>query len=388
MIVRPRERIHNIRWKYKLKDLDLPPLKLAEGGDSVFNLEMPGVIVGEELETGTRKFTLFPNYIELYKYSKWVYTNTGLPPNLYETCPYFMKIHFDIDLGRDLIPSPEQALKIFDGDFRYNHILKPYLASILSVFSETFPSERGVLENLLVFEGHREDKISFHIVVDGYYLPCHECQEFSRLVVESVRRHNEFVSELADFSVYKKNQSFRLLMSSKRGKKAGAKKIYEGPPLVLPCGTFSRQSMIDSSFGEEAFSPEMLIPRVLPRSLISFTLGCTRLSMKIPEPPREKLPPVSLQQDEIDHILDNFSKKSISQTSDGRQAFKFTGVAGGGGILCLQREFKNLCGVCDREHESSDPFLTVSPNGDVFFHCRRAKDLNIPSRIYICNCRF
>jgi hypothetical protein len=390
MIVRPQDRVKNIRWKYKLKDIDLPPLKISEGDrETVFNLEMPKLIVGEESDKGSRKFALFSNYMELYRYSKLVRETTGAPPSLYETCPYYMKIHFDIDLKKDTIQNPDHASRIFeDENVRYHSILKPYLSSIVTVFRETFPSEKDILDKLLVFEGHRPDKISFHIVVDGYYLACQECQEFSRLVVDAVKKDFEFASELADFSVYKKNQSFRFLMSCKRGMASGVKEIYNGPELRIPGGVFSRGRMIESSFEGEPVVEDLIIPRVLPRSILSFTIGCNRLTMRIAEPPQERhISANPLSEEDAGVAMEMFSKKAISQTSDGRQAFKFASLAGGGGIICLRREFTNQCKVCEREHEGDNPFLTITANGDMYYHCRRAQEAKQSSRIYVCNIR-
>ncbi|MEB3208774.1 MAG: hypothetical protein VKK63_07640, partial [Synechococcus sp.] len=283
----------NKRWKFKLKELELGPFKFSDevgkeydqgaNSEGVYEREIPNLIVAEEVPGGARKFALFKHYMEVYRYSKWIRETTGEPSHLYEICPYYMKIHFDIDVGRERVleyfDSPD---KIFEGEFRYHFILKPFLERILDVFEESFPQdfrEEEVFKNLLVFEAHREDKISFHVVVDGYYLSCHDCFIFAKKTIEKLNTGAEFAGSMADFSVYKKNQSFRLMGSNKldMGRRA-IKEIYSGPSLVIRGREFSRQGMIESSFGDEPIKQELIVPRIFPRGILSHTLGCHRLS--------------------------------------------------------------------------------------------------------------
>lgn len=406
MIQIPKKTYETKRWVFRLSELDLSPFKYSdelgeryeETGEethSVYHLNTPNIILSEEMENGGRRFALFKNYMEVYRYSKNIRETTGEPSHLYEICPFFMKLHFDIDVNKDDIsPAMGDPESIFGGEFRYHHILKPFLIAIMDVFERLFPSEfdeKTLFDNLLVFEAHKNTKISFHIVIDGYYLPCYECWFFFKEVVDDLRSRAEFVSEVADHSVYKKNQSFRLLGSNKRnmGKRA-VKEIYSGPSLRIRDREFSRQGMIESSFLGEEIKKELIIPRILPRSILSHTMGCVRITIpradkifdlgkpgnKIEDPRNE------VSDEELVGIMKAFTISSLSKTSDGKEAFKF-GAITKGGIVCLRRQHKNFCKVCEREHENDNPFLTLSSTGDVYYNCRRAQESNRGFRYYI-----
>jgi hypothetical protein len=422
MIRKPKETFMNKRWKFKLKDLELGPFKfsdeISEGYDQatnsegVYELEIPNILVAEEIPGGARKFALFKHYMEVFRYSKWIRETTGEPSHLYEVCPYYMKIHFDLDVGKDKVleffDDPE---RVFGGEFRYHHILKPFLEGIMDVFEDSFPQEfrkefgtnlgeGEIFKNLLVFEAHRPDKISFHIVLDGYYLSCHDCFLFFRKTVERLRSGAEFAGSLADFSVYKKNQSFRLMGSNKldMGKRA-IKEIYSGPPLVIRGREFSRQTMVESSFDGEQIKSDMIVPRVFPRSLLSHTLGCTRLSFPSSKPtntgPGENLKKYMSEQfeapverghteDELVSVLKFFLQTDHARAADSSPAFGL--LKESRGIICLRRLKKSYCRVCEREHEGDNPFLTTSPTGDVYYHCRRAQESRKGGcRVYIGN---
>lgn len=406
MIRIPKKTYETKRWVFRLSELGLSPFKYSdeigerygeteEESHSVYHLESPNVIVSEELENGGRRFALFKNYMEVYRYSKSIRETTGEPSHLYEICPYFMKLHFDIDVTKDDIsPLLGDSESIFEGEFRYHHILKPYLIAIMNVFQQLFPSEydeTSLFDNLLVFEAHKNTKISFHIVIDGYYLPCYECWLFFKEVVDHLRSRAEFASEVADHSVYKKNQSFRLLGSNKRAMvKRAVKEIYSGPPLRIRDREFSRQSMIESSFLGEEVKKELIIPRILPRSILSHTMGCIRITFPRTEQPLNVLgkniedPRNDVSDDELVGVMRVFANSSLSKTPDGKEAFKFSAITRGG-IVCLRRQCKNFCKVCERDHENDNPFLTLSSTGDVYYNCRRAQESKRGFRYYIGN---
>jgi len=421
MIRKPKPSFETKRWKFKLKDLGLGPLRFSDevgelyneidGGETkVYELETPNIIGSEEVEGRGRRFCLFKNYMELYRYSRCIRETTGLPSHLYEICPYFMKIHFDIDLGLDEHP---MVSSLFEGDNRYHFILKPYLVATVKCFEKLFPSEYDptkIVENLLAFETRRKEKISFHIVLDGYYMPCHECWLFYKEVMEYLSSEAEILTKACDSSVYKKNQSFRILGSNKvSGKKEAIKEIYSGPPLDILGKRFCRQTMIETSFDGEEYEERLLIPRILPRSLLSHTMGCIRVTIPPPrnliqDPTRVKggecgenlknyiremgskisFSRPSFSDEEIVSIMNLFLGHPLSKSPSGTPAFKFSGSTASG-LVCLRREHASFCGICERIHENENPYLTVSPTGDVHYYCRRNAGKQTMGRQYIGN---
>lgn len=410
MIRTPPEGFTKKRWVYKLQDLKLEPLKFPDeegrvydGGSKVGNLEAPKIIISEEdEERESRKYALFDNYVQVFEYCRCL-RKQGNIPHLYEICPYFMKLHFDIDVGKN---DNAETFELFNGDNKYKMLLAPFLESVEETFKTLFPInyvEGEFIKNLLVFEAHRSDKISFHIIVDGFYLPCHECWLFYKEVVDHmISKGREVQSGFIDHSVYKKNQSFRLYGSNKAklGKRDGIKEIYRGPTVKVNGKEFNKDIMVTSCFNDESYTDDLLKLRLLERSLLTNVVCCVRLSLqknktktdnlrKI-EPRDNDLVNVNLDDKELNKTLEIFFNNPISKTETGDPAFEFDKFVSRGGFICLRRLKQSHCKVCERKHEGDNPFLYITPTGDVNYVCRRAQELKVKggSKFYIGNVTF
>jgi hypothetical protein len=409
MILKPENALKKKRWVFKIDQLGLDPFKFPDetskeyddANSKVYNLVSPNIIVSEEIDKeGRRKFALFDNYVQVYRLWE-MQTREGSTPHLYELCPYYMKIHFDIDVSRDNF---EEASCSFDdmNEMKYTLILEPYLNAIQRKFSEMFPLNyvrESFHRNILVFEAHRENKISFHIIIDGFYLSCRECFIFYEGVCkELLERNMELQSKMADFSVYKKNQSFRMMGCNKVSSngKNGIKNIYNGPRIQLETGDgFSRETMIKTSFTNEPYRKEVEFIRVFERSLISTTMGCIRLTLNTnsiseksvknlkelnPEYSESEAP---IEKETVESIITLFFKSPHSMNEKGEKAFVYDKVARGN-FICVRRIKENHCIICERKHTSENGWLKSSPTGDVYFHCRRSTGKGI-NRFYIGN---
>lgn len=409
MIRAPQEGFLKKRWVYKLQDLKLDPLKfpdeearLYDDSVKVGNLEAPKIILSEEDEVReSRKYSLFDNYVQVFEYCRYV-RKQGSVPHLYEICPYFMKIHFDIDIGKE---DRSDAFELFDGNNKYTLLLKPILESAEMVFKNLFPTNydpEEFVNNILVFEAHRSNKISFHVVIDRFYLPCHECWLFYKEVVDHLNdTGREMQASVIDPSVYKKNQSFRLYGSNKAKLKTreGIKEMYGGPELIIneEGKRFSKDTMINSSFVNEDFSRDMLNLRMLERSLLSNVLCSVRLSLqkqktnggnlKKIEPREHNATTININDDELKRTLEIFFNSPISKTKTGDNAFVFDKYISRGGVICLRRTKENHCRICERDHDGENPFLYITSTGDVNYVCRRAQESKMKggSSMYLGN---
>jgi hypothetical protein len=403
------------RWVYKLADLGLDPLKIIddEGREydkdsgRVGNLVAPNIIVSEEIEkSDIRKYALFDSYAQVHKYCVWI-RNTGKIPHLYELCPYFTKLHFDIDVSKKDVEEDVDFSQV--ETTRDEKILLPFLKYIESVFAKLYPlnySEGGFVDNMLVFEAHRQnEKISYHIVVDGFHVPCHESWLFYKEVTDSMSRDGlEIPAKYADFSVYKKNQNFRLFGSNKSSMRgsAGIKQIYKGADLELSPGkVFSATRMMESSFGNEPYNKELLMLRVLERSLISHTMGTVRLTLNktsasdknrqaaMGREDQTYSRTITLKDENVKRIMEVFERSSFFKTETGEPAFEFDKVAPGD-LVCVKRIRKSFCSICERTHEGQNSWLERDILGNVHFVCRRAQEARIKGGYsrYIGNCSY
>jgi hypothetical protein len=401
MIQRPKESFLNKRWVYGISKLELEPFKYPDEESECYDketpnvgkLEAPNLIVSEELEMSgktTRRYAVFENYVQVYRLCENIRSN-GATPHLYEICPYYMKIHFDIDLKLDS-ENASEVNEMFEGHNRYHYLLKPCLESIEEVFAGLFPlhyNPSEFIDNVLVFEAHRSSKISFHIVVDGFYLSCHETHSFYEKVKESMAcKGCVSQASMVDFSVYKKNQAFRMFGSNKASmpSREGVKQVYNGPPLEIKTRTFSRERMYASSFRNETDRREGLRNlRILERSLLSHTLGNVRLSIPSSKPDKGNNPPTkgkgglttesrSISDEELTGCLNIFFGHPCSKTEKGEKAFSYTKYVSRGGYICLIRDKPSHCPVCKKDHEAENAFLYRTPTGDVNFVCRRAQE--------------
>lgn len=72
---------------------------------------------------------------------------------------------------------------------------------------------------------------------------------------------------------------------------------------------------------------------------------------------------------------------SGSTVRDRRFPYTFDHIKGG--LVCLKRRLPSKCQICNKVHDSENPFLVVAGEGKekkVYFYCRRAP---LKSRLYI-----
>lgn len=386
------------RWVFKLNDLNLDPLKFSDEesrdydkeSGRVGNLVAPNIVLSEEVAGfDFRKYSLFDNYVQVFQYSQQI-RSKGEFPHLYEICPYFTKIHFDLDINRS-----ETDL---EGEFeklelnKHEIIIGPYLRTIEKIFIKLFPlnyDPETFARNILVFEAHRPNKkISFHIVLDGYYLSCHESWLVCKEVVDSLFEEGLIQqSEFADFSVYKKNQAFRIFGSNKGSMKGGMgiKEKYSGPDIQLLSGNvFNGTTMVESSFGKEPLDKKLINLRVMERSLISNTLGNIRLTLnrtKVSETNQQMVlrksdkmvREITLQDEHIVKIMKVFEQSPLSKNERGESVFAFEKLAPGD-VVCIRRLRESFCSICKRTHKNENCWLGISYSREVYLYCRRAQD--------------
>jgi len=370
------------RWVYKLDLLGLEKSKVGcnEGEDEVVpTVQPPKLIISEETETKTRTYALFSGYPELFRYITNHKREHSVPPSLYEVCPYYMKMHFDIDLSTEGLD--EEIIKCRD-----KVILYPILVAFKDVLETNFPgkfTDTIFVDSLVITESHTLDKISYHIVQDNYFLTNLECKIlYEQTKALLVKRSQKLQAESIDPSVYKTNQSFRVFMCCKKNKK-NIKKAYSGPELEFGTEAYSRNRLIERLRNKyekiECVTPIEM--KVLAASLISNIITSSRLSMSSQSPAiaRHVSSSASRTSRPIDprdvNAFGMFCKHPLGQSADGSNAFELS-YALSGGIIVLNRVKSSRCSLCNRVHDEENVYLKIEMNNDIHYCCRRAQEEN------------
>jgi hypothetical protein len=359
------------------------------------DIKAPNMIVGREFtyhnrEGNTEKameFLLVANYVEFYKLIR-----ESPEQHLYEVIYGNQKPHFDVDMELDRVLNEENENPLNFGDeykqllqtdrqsFICNVFLKIICQSIYDMFSKMYPVAFDAEKQFVITDSSTKDKISFHIVLDSiFHRSCQESKVFYDATVANIAmKDKNFDTKVIDSAVYKRNQQFRTLWSNKIGK-SNAKKYYRGAPVeiidkngnVLKLGT--KSFLKDYEGGDVCVELE-----VFARSLVSNTIACTGLrtarfeatpTMNGTKKNTQENPKLS---DEISDKAWNLFKGTELSKTDGKLMFRMRQV--NSNRILLQKLNGYHCPVCDRKHETENPYLTVTEYSAVFFNCRRAMD--------------
>ena len=315
-----------MEWFYSLYE-DRETKKLNFGKYNVrdkFNM-----IICKQTEKG-RRFAMFADPYKLMDYSN------SLEPE--DRCLYEVivgkrarKPYFDIDV--DLAHDPEINRKVFDS------YIEEFVENIKDFMSTYTPK-------IIVFTSHREDKLSYHIVVDRVYL---KTNEDSKIFADKVLTDN--LKEYVDGRVYNAVQQLRIIGSRKYGKK-NVKKV-------------------DFMLSDNFYIPKTFKPRereiyILASSLVCITEGCKLLEMEHPKKSNSKrmkgaakVYDVDLALDVLSRHYDNFEPKQIRESN--------------GNILVeLKSSSRYMCQIHKRYHEHENAFITIKGMmKNVQFDCRR-----------------
>lgn len=359
------------------------------------DMKAPKMIVGREFlyddrEGNTEKameFLLVANYVEFYKLIQ-----ESPEKHFYEVIYGNQKPHFDVDMEilRVLNEENENPLN-FGEDYkqllqtdRQSFISKVFLKiicqSIYDMFSKMYPVAFDAEKQFVITDSSTPDKISFHIVLDGiFHRSCQESKVLYDAVVANIAMTDKnFDTRVIDSAVYKRNQQFRTLWSSKIGK-SNAKKYYRGAPVEIIDKNGNVLKLGTKSFLKDYEGEDVCVElEVFARSLVSNTIACTGLrTARVEATPtingtKKNTPEKPKLTDEISEKAWNLFKGTDLSKTDGKLMFRMRQV--NSNRILLQKLNSYHCPVCDRKHETENPYLTVTGDSVVFFNCRRAMD--------------
>lgn len=372
-------------------------LSVIVGEDSSKNddLKAPKMIVGREFlyydplteeDCKAMAFLSVANYVEFYKLIQ-----EAPEKHFYEVIYGNQKPHFDVDMEIDRVLNPEhenplnfseeykQLLSSNRQEFVSKVFLKIICQSIYDMFSKMYPVAFDAERQFVITDSSTNDKISFHIVLDGiFHRSCQESKVLYDAVVANIAiTNNGFDTRVIDSAVYKRNQQFRTLWSSKIGKR-NSKKYYRGAPIEITDKRGNTIKLGTMAFLKDYEGEDVCVElEVFARSLVSNTIACTGLrTARADSAPtvvsRKTTPEKPKLTDEVSTQAWNLFKGTEMAKTNDKLMFRVRQV--NGNRILLQKMGDYHCPVCARKHETENPYLTVTEESFVFFNCRRAMD--------------
>ena len=343
----------NGRWYYKLKEGNNYSLC-----NSIPRNVLMNYFIVYKMENGKRLYGAFRSCVDFY-----IYYRELSPTKEYHEIIFGekeQKPRFDIDIPYDKFEKsrPLRSLLIKEENNQNTEIEwimmlgNRMVGKIIDAVKEVLKSyglELNSSKDIAFYTSHSLNppyKYSAHIIFPNY---CHfnyeEAKEFYKLVVNAGGAPLKVAEScgILDGSIYASQKSFRMEGSTKNGKRPKKRsslpyegKIYNSPIINSPKDElfFFRESCITDSRSTTR------LPVIVPEKKIFVN------KVTLPSGVEDIIGP---------HIDGDFSIEEIK-----------------GGLIVLKRLRPTYCKLCNREHESDNPFLIVRKNGEVYFHCRSA----------------
>lgn len=299
------------------------------------------VVVSKPTPPYGYQYAAFDNYVHLYNYIM------SLSPKdrIFHEIPLhntLQKPRFDIDIE-------DSCSKDF---MSIGHIVRDKLllriAAEFNKIGVTFSPER----NLLIYNTHRKNKYSSHIIVAGLVHSCaRQAKEFYLRVTEGDEQLQMFV----DKAVYDKNHSLRMLHCCKLG---------TGEAKVLEDGVVFDGVKYEHTYKFEFDDDTHKAIYQFSESLISHSSTCYIIpDYDIEDSKIDSHPLLDEERSEMEKLLYKHFGDDPPFVPSGYE----------GNFMWLKRLKPSYCEFCERVHQKMGPMVYVI-NGSVFWHCRRNGD--------------
>lgn len=356
----------NDRWFYRLKD-DGQGKSNCLFGSIPRHMAYTNFIVYRIEDNGFRKYAAFRSPVEFF----YFYRRQPKPREYHEVIlgEKEQRPRFDLDISYDNYSKaiPLRGLVIREAKeisvewmVRMGNRIVGKIIDGIKVVMGNFGLKFNVEKDVLFYNSHLLEelpyKFSAHIILTNHsHFNYEEAKEFYRMVSETdIALHIAEKDGIVDASIYSSLKSFRLLGSTKDGKR-------EKVVAPLPYNGQIYEPKEPSTTKEEIIQ--------FRQSCITDTNSTTHIPIILPDKKiydsKVKLPD-SIEEIIIPHIGEDFVVEEVK-----------------GGLILLKRLRPSYCNLCHREHHNDNPYLTVRENGDVYFHCRRATNDN--GKYQICH---
>jgi len=260
------------------------------------------------------------------------------------------KIHFDIDIEDEKLDDEK------------------ILNDLINVIIELIPEIKAE-KDICIYSSHGEKKKSYHLIINHYCHSNNEEAKFFYYTVMSKLPKEYFEKQLIDQSVYSKTQQFRTYGSMKT--KTNRMKIFHNKWNL-------NGKKIEHIFDEKIENDgneELKFLICFEESIVGARLSNCKILKSFKKPDMFNKKYKENEDEDIDYELAMESIKllanSIGMTpEDEKFPFEFDKIESP--FVILKRIKPSKCKICKRIHYHQNPYLFITPEKYVFYHCRRA----------------
>lgn len=348
-------------------------------------IEKNNIVICQKLKY--LSFTCFPTYLDFVKY---MLIETPLETRcFYELIPGNspQKPYFDIEFFTSKTAS---APEYVDG-----HLVLPEeeadeaIRELVQLIQKEIPDLTTNKSHILVFTSHKDDKRSYHIVVEGFYFSDNKS---NKLFSEKIRKNMKKEWQgIIDSSMYKSMQQFRIAGCCKfetdRFKVINRELTVNGyfPPKVNPDGTLKYRNGWIPKVEPESDNHKALL--LIEASLITQVSGAQMLPALLDEKEQNSEFLRSGERKQYSEAFEPLTSENIKEAltlcykvagmeyGDPRFPYSYMRTIednGESSIILLKRHFASQCRICNRVHEHENPFLIIAGiERDIYLDCRR-----------------
>jgi hypothetical protein len=309
-------------------------------------------------DKGNKQFAKFSSFLE---YARFYFKETPVIDRYdFEVImgDFFQKPYFDIDIKRrnDEMGRSSDSLTLNESTTLIKELVKIIEKTILKI-----GDKEGTI---MVFTSHSAEKLSYHIIVDGWCLSDHkENRAFHDLIMKDFS-----LPSIVDHSVYSNIRQLRMYQSRKFGSERIKILDNELTYNIKTCKN-------GYTFPIKPESEDHAELMILGSSLVGNTRICRILpTLFIPPPARifSGTPMDSLTEEDIDNVMIIAKEKLPSFPFN---LLKVEDRSEGSTLIVLKRLGRSRCDICDRTHEHENPYLIVyGEERSISFDCRRSSD--------------
>ncbi|CAK7994990.1 DNA primase [uncultured virus] len=319
-------------------------------------------LISKELPGGSRMYTAFNNYADLYQYMTRVEKGKR---NFHEVIMEYVhqKPRFDIDIStKDINDIPDK----YCGDLHAfgRDILEMVIQSSIDVL-KVDQIHLDIEKDFMIFSSHNAKKASYHIILNRYkHANCHEAAAFYQKCCD-VATDPLLFGRFVDPGVYKKNGNLRLVWACKpedptRIKEYNQSFIFRGQTITHQIDEIEELGSSLQSINSQR-EKELII---ISNSLITFVADCTLLPI-YQSTTQKQYEEINLSEECIQNAHQEYSQWA---KDCGERAFPIASVKSG--LIQLKRDEPSYCQECLRVHDHVSPFLYFS-GADLYYHCAR-----------------